>query len=270
MFEISQKDFAILSQFVQKNYGINLSHKKSLIENRLTSTLVHDGYQNFSDYVRHITEEHPAQDIDIMLNKLTTNYTYFMRESEHFEYFKSTILPWIVETRRDKTMCIWSAGCSSGEEPYTLSMIIQDFLGNQASLWDTRLLATDISQEVLSKAKAAQYPSEALKGVSEDWKKKYFVKQYGHDSYTVAPRVRSDVIFRTFNLMSPIRFRSNFDVIFCRNVMIYFDGPTRDSLVNRFYNATNPGGYLLIGHSESINKSASSYHYIKPATYRKL
>ena len=123
MFEISQKDFAILSQFVQKNYGINLSHKKSLIENRLTSTLVHDGYQNFSDYVRHITEEHPAQDIDIMLNKLTTNYTYFMRESEHFEYFKSTILPWIVETRRDKTMCIWSAGCSSGEEPYTLSMI---------------------------------------------------------------------------------------------------------------------------------------------------
>ncbi len=137
---------------------------KSLIENRLTSTLVHDGYQNFSDYVHHITEERPAQDIDIMLNKLTTNYTYFMRESEHFEYFKATILPWIVETRRDKTMCIWSAGCSSGEEPYTLSMIIQDFLGNQASLWDTRLLATDISQEVLSKAKAAQYPSEALKG----------------------------------------------------------------------------------------------------------
>lgn len=167
-------------------------------------------------------------------------------------------------------MCIWSAGCSSGEEPYTLSMIIQDFLGNQASLWDTRLLATDISQEVLSKAKTAQYPSEALKGVSEDWKKKYFVKQSGHDSYTVAPRVRSDVIFRTFNLMSPIRFRSNFDVIFCRNVMIYFDGSTRDSLVKRFYNATNPGGYLLIGHSESVNKSASSYHYIKPATYRKL
>lgn len=100
--------------------------------------------------------------------------------------------------------------------------------------------------------------------------KKYFVKQSGHDSYTVAPRVRSDVIFRTFNLMSPIRFRSNFDVIFCRNVMIYFDGSTRDSLVNRFYNATNPGGYLLIGHSESVNKSASSYHYIKPATYRKL
>ena len=266
MFEISQKDFAILSQFVQKNYGINLSHKKSLIENRLTSTLVHDGYQNFSDYVRHITEEHPAQDIDIMLNKLTTNYTYFMRESEHFEYFKSTILPWIVETRRDKTMCIWTAGCSRGAEPHTLPMTIQDVPGTPASLWDTRLLATDISQEVLSKAKAAQYPSEALKGVSEDWKKKYFEKQSGHDSYTVAPRVRSDVIFRTFNLMSPIRFRSNFDVIFCRNVMIYFDGPTRDSLVNRFYNATNPGGYLLIGHSESINKSASSYHYIKPAT----
>ena len=270
MLTINESDFQRLVQFVKKDYGINLSKKKQLITGRLSNTIISMGFNTFQEYVDYLIKNKKPEDLELMLNKLTTNYTYFMRESEHFEYFKATILPWIVETRRDKTMCIWSAGCSSGEEPYTLSMIIQDFLGNQASLWDTRLLATDISQEVLSKAKAAQYPSEALKGVSEDWKKKYFVKQSGHDSYTVAPRVRSDVIFRTFNLMSPIRFRSNFDVIFCRNVMIYFDGPTRDSLVNRFYNATNPGGYLLIGHSESINKSASSYHYIKPATYRKL
>lgn len=269
MLEISEKDFTILSQFIQTNYGINLTHKKSLIENRLAPTLIHDGYQSFTEYVRHITQERPAHDIDVMLNKLTTNYTYFNRESEHFDYFKTVILPWIVKTRKDKTMCIWSAGCSSGEEPYNLSMIIKDFLGKEASQWDTRLLATDISQEVLAKAQAAQYPPEALEEVSESWKQKYFVRQPGQNFYTVAPLIRSNVIFKTFNLMSPIKFRSTFDVIFCRNVMIYFDGPTKDSLINRFYQATNPGGYLMIGHSESINKASCSYQYIKPAIYRK-
>lgn len=167
-------------------------------------------------------------------------------------------------------MSIWSAGCSSGEEPYTISMIMKDFLGSQASQWDTRVLATDISQNVLAAASNAVYPETALANLPSGWKQKYFVKGGNAGQYAVAPAVKTNVLFRTFNLMSPIQFQIKFDVIFCRNVMIYFDQQTKDDLINRFYGATNPGGYLLIGHSESLNKDKALYKYIMPATYHKI
>lgn len=269
MLTITEHDFETLASFVQNHYGINLQKKKSLIENRLYSTVLNAGCKNFSEYVHHIIAGRNPADIEIMLNRLTTNYTYFMRESEHFDYFRDTILPWIVKTRKDRIMSIWSAGCSSGEEPYTISMIIKEFLGARASLWDTRVLATDISQNVLSSAARADYPEEALKEVPSAWKQNYFVKSAVPGRFTVAPAIRANVIFKPFNLMEPIRFRCKFDVIFCRNVMIYFDTPTRDALIRRFYQATNPDGYLLIGHSESLNKANGLYQYLKPATYRK-
>lgn len=270
MYTISDQDFKILTHFIQSNYGINLTQKKALIENRLYSTLTELGCQSFTDYVKCITVDRKPADIELLLNKLTTNYTFFMREAEHFDFFKSTILPWIVSTRKDRTMTIWSAGCSSGEEPYTLSMIIKEYLGASASLWDTRLLATDISQNILSTAMKAVYHESSLKDLPEGWRSKYFVKTGVPGQYSVSPAIKSNVIFRPFNLMDPIKFRSKFDVIFCRNVMIYFDIPTRDALVKRYYDATNPGGYLLIGHSESLNKAVTPYQYLKPATYRKL
>lgn len=270
MYTLTQQDFKNLTCFIKTNYGINLTQKKALIENRLCSTLTELGYQSFADYVRHITVDRKPADIELLLNKLTTNYTYFMRESEHFDFFRSTILPWIVSSRKDKSMTIWSAGCSSGEEPYTISMIIKEYLGSGAALWDTRILATDISQNILSMAMKAEYTESSLKNLPEDWKRKYFVKTGVSGLYSVSPAIKSNVIFRPFNLMDSIRFRSKFDVIFCRNVMIYFDIPTRDALVRRYYDATNPGGYLLIGHSESLNKADTPYQYLKPATYRKL
>lgn len=269
MLTISENDFRILADFVKKHYGINLSQKKTLIENRLYSTVLSLGYHSFSDYVRHITVDRAQADVEAMLNRLTTNYTFFMREPEHFDYFKDTILPWIEGTRKDRSMSVWSAGCSTGEEPYTISMIIKEYLGSRASLWDTRVLATDISQNVLNSAAQAEYPEESLKNLPAGWKQKYFLKTAAPDRYAVSPSIRSNVIFRPFNLMDPIQFRTRFDVIFCRNVMIYFDLPTRDALITRFYEATNPGGYLLIGHSESLNKNDSPYQYLKPATYRR-
>lgn len=269
MYTISEQDFKTLTHFIQTNYGINLSQKKSLIENRLCSTISDLGYTDFSKYIKDITINRNSENIEIMLNKLTTNYTYFMRESDHFDFFKSTILPWIVSTKKDRSMSIWSAGCSSGEEPYTISMIIKEFLGASAASWDTRVLATDISQNILSKAIKAEYPEESLKNLPPGWKQKYFVSTGKSSQYSVSPAIKSNVIFRPFNLMEPIRFRSKFDVIFCRNVMIYFDTPTRDALVRRYFDATNPGGYLLIGHSESLNKTSTPYQYLMPATYRK-
>lgn len=269
MLTLNEKDFMRLATYIHKNFGINLFKKKSLIESRLNSTLETKGYSDFTSYVDYITTTKNSNDIDIMLNKLTTNYTYFMREPAHFDYFKNTILPDLAQKKKNRVMSIWSAGCSSGEEPYTISMIIKECLGAQAASWDTRVLATDISQNVLSTASNAVYPEQSLSNLPPAWKQKYFVKS-SDNQYSVAPAIKSNVIFRTFNLMSPINFKINFDVIFCRNVMIYFDQETKDALVNRFYQATNPGGYLLIGHSESLNKSQTPYKYLMPATYRKV
>jgi len=266
---ILQEDFTKLVNFVQHNFGIDLSRKKQLIESRLSNTLKEKGYSDFSSYVKYITTTKNKNDIDLMLNKLTTNYTYFMREREHFDFFKDTILPYLAETKKtSKILSIWSAGCSSGEEPYTLTMLLKDYFSKQPG-WDTRILATDISQNVLSTAMKGEYAIESIKEVPPHWKTSYFSKTANPSKVCVTKAVKDNVIFRTFNLMDPINFKMKFDVIFCRNVMIYFDQPTKDALVNRFYNATNPGGYLLIGHSESVNRAAVPYKYIMPATYRK-
>ena len=212
-----------------------------------------------------------AQHIFNSGNQLPVNYTYFYREKTHFDYFRDTILPYIVKTKeKNRVMSIWSAGCSSGEEPYTITMLIREFLGAQANAWDTRILATDISHQVLSKAKNGLYEEESLRELPPDWKRKYFIPVKGSPgTYEVSKPLRSNVIYRTFNLMSPIHFKLKFDVIFCRNVMIYFDQDTKEALVKRFYQASNPGAYLLIGHSENLNKERTPYDYIMPATYRK-
>lgn len=270
MLEINQSDFVRLITFVQSNYGIDLSKKKQLIQSRLQSTLQSHGFSNFTQYVDHIIKTKNKTDIETMLNKLTTNYTYFLRESEHFDFFKNTILPYLVSTKKNKSLSIWSAGCSSGEEPYTLSMYIKDYLGPNAASWDTRILATDISTNVLSTAMNGEYDIESLRHLPQNWKKRFFRTSAANpERVTVSDELKKNVIFRPFNLMDPIQFKSKFDVIFCRNVMIYFNQETKEGLINRFYDATNPGGYLLIGHSESINRATSKYSYIMPATYRK-
>ena len=270
MLTINDKDFQRLVTFVHQNYGIDLSKKRQLIIGRLSNTILSMGFSSFEQYIDNLVTNKKPEDLELMLNKLTTNYTFFMREGAHFELFKDTILPYLVETKKDKVLSIWSAACSSGEEPYTISMIIKEFFGAKASAWDTRVLATDISQNALIAAKNAVYDEDSLKELSPGWKSKYFRSTGQPGTYTVAPEIKSNVIFRTFNLMDPIRFRLKFDVIFCRNVMIYSDQPTKEALVKRFYDATNPGGYLLIGHSESLNKATTPYKYLKPATYRKV
>ncbi|MCI8835516.1 MAG: protein-glutamate O-methyltransferase CheR [Ruminococcus sp.] len=270
MLTINDKDFQRLVTFIHQNYGIDLSKKRQLISGRLSNTIISLGFNSFQEYIDYLIKYKKPEDLELMLNKLTTNYTFFMREGAHFELFQDTILPYLEEKKKDKVLSIWSAGCSSGEEPYTISMILKDYFGMKAAQWDTRVLATDISQNALRAAANAVYEEESLKEVSPQWKKKYFKSAGEPGLYTVTPEIRNNVIFRTFNLMDPIKFRLKFDVIFCRNVMIYFDQQTKDALVHRFYNATNDGGYLLIGHSEGLNKATTPYKYLKPATYRKI
>ncbi len=263
---ITDADFTRLVKFVQGNYGIDLSQKKQLITGRLSTSIKQRGYTSFTDFVNQVIQTKDNDLITLLLDKLTTNYTFFMREKEHLDLFCQKIIPDIVQRhQRDKTLAIWSAGCSTGEEPYNITMFLFDYLGAQASQWDTRLLATDISNRAMTAAKKGVY--ELPDTIPPDWKKKYFVPQAG-GQFQVAPKVRDNVIFQPFNLMDPIHFRRKFDVIFCRNVMIYFDQPTKDALVQRFYDATVPGGYLLISKSENLSAN-SPYRRLAPSTFQK-
>lgn len=263
---ISDKDFKRLYQFIQANFGINLSQKQQLISSRLSSTVEARGFTDFGPFVDKLLKERNPQDLELVLNKLTTNYTFFMRENEHFDFFTKVIMPELVRKYQNKkSIAIWSAGCSSGEEPYNLSMFLFDYLGSQASQWDTRILATDISAQALTAARKGTYTLPDT--IPPEWKRKYFTPNKD-GTHTVSQAVRNNVDFRTFNLMGPIQFRRKFDMIFCRNVMIYFDQPTKDALVRRFYDATLPGGYFMISCSENLGANAP-YRRLATAVFQK-
>ena len=264
---ISNEDFHKLVQFIHSQYGIDLIQKRQLVTSRLSSLLSQKGYTEFGPFVSELLRKQDPADLELVLNRLTTNYTFFMREQEHFDFFQNTILPDLIKRhQRDKVLAIWSAGCSSGEEPYNISIYIKEFLGAQANQWDTRVLATDISQKALASAKRGVY--ELPDTLPTAWRKKYFRPVPGGKQFMVAPIIRDNVIFQTFNLMDPIRFRLKFDVIFCRNVMIYFDQPTKDALMRRFYDALVPGGYFMISHSENLSKN-SPFMTVAPSTFQK-
>lgn len=264
---ISNEDFNKLVKFIHTQYGIDLSQKRQLVTSRLSSLLSQKGYTDFGPFVSELLRKQDPADLELVLNRLTTNYTFFMREQEHFDFFQNVILPDLVKRhQKDKVLAIWSAGCSSGEEPYNISIYIKEFLGAQASQWDTRVLATDISQKALASAKRGGY--ELPDTIPPAWKKKYFRPVGDGKQYMVAPIIRDNVIFQTFNLMDPIKFRVKFDVIFCRNVMIYFDQPTKDALMRRFYDALVPGGYFMISHSENLSKN-SPFTTVAPSTFQK-
>jgi len=264
---ISDQDFQRMVKFVRDNYGIDLRQKRQLITSRLGGVVKKRGFNDFRGYVDYLLRDGNEDDINQLLSKLTTNYTYFMRETESFDYFQRVILPQITQRhQRDKILSIWSAGCASGEEPYNVSMYLMDYLGSQAGAWDTRLLASDLSTDALNKAQRGVY--ELPETLPKKWKLDYF-KPHPGGGFEVAPKIRNNVIFRQFNLMDPIRFRRKFDVIFCRNVMIYFDQPTKKALVQRFFEATNPGGYLIISLSENLPPD-TPYKRVATSIFQKI
>lgn len=254
-------------RFMQERYGIDLSQKKQLIISRLSHSLKSRGFSSFRAFLDQLISKQDPEDIHLVLDKLTTNYTYFLREPEHFTFLRQTVLPELeARHQRDHLLSIWSAGCSSGEEPYTISMVLKDYFGPQFAHWDTRVLATDISSQVLAKAKEALYnrPSD----VPDAWLKHYFRQDAASGKYTLTQDILQNVIFRPFNLMDPIRFKLKFDVIFCRNVMIYFNQGTREALVRRFYDTMLPGSYLFISHSESLGQTPL-FQMVSPSVYQR-
>ena len=266
---ITDKEFWQIVNLLKNSYGINLSQKKNLIVGRMQNYLQRSEFSSFSEFYDHVINDKTGDAITFLINKLTTNYTYFLREVEHYEFFKSTVLPYITSTDKNKDMRVWSAGCSSGEEAYTIAMYIDEYFGYKKKGWDTNILATDISERVLSLAAGGVYMTENLEPLKQSWRASYF-NQIDEERSQVTERLRNEIVFRKFNLMERhLPFKKKFHNIWCRNVMIYFDAKTKKELVERFYDATEPGGYLFIGHSESIARGETRYRYLQPAIYRK-
>jgi chemotaxis protein methyltransferase CheR len=268
MINIKQDEFKELTTFLKNNYGINLTHKKNLIEGRLNNVLIEKGFNSFRKYIDYVYSDSTKNELTNLINKLTTNHTFFMREKEHFEYFKNKALPYFKDRVKDKDLRIWSAGCSSGEEAYTLAMIMGDYFAEEKSLWDKKILATDISVNVLQLARSGIYSGECLREIPINWRLKYF-NNIDNDNYKIDSKLKDEVIFRVFNLMDQFPFKRKFHVIFCRNVMIYFDQETKEKLIRKFYDMTEVGGYLFIGLSESLAKTEVPYEYVMPSVYRK-
>lgn len=270
MINISDKEYKILTDYIYNNYGIKLGdQKRTLVVSRLQNVLQQKNFNSFSEYYDYIISDKTGEAVVTLMDKITTNHTYFLREPNHFYYFRDNVLPCLARTVKNKDLRIWSAGCSSGEEAYTLAMIIQDYFGTDKPLWDTRVLATDISSTVLETAKRGEYASKGIEAFPLYWRTNYF-KKVDNEKSVVSDKIKNEVIFRSFNLMnSNFPFKKKFHVIFCRNVMIYFDAQTKKELVGRFYDFMEPGGFLFIGHSESLNREETRFKYVIPAVYRK-
>lgn len=269
MLSLTNEEFNTLTHYMKSTFGINLEKKRTLIEGRLTNFVLERGFSNFTEYLEMLFGENNDNEITKLVNYLTTNYSYFMREWDHFEFFKSKVLPELKQTSRDHDLRIWSAGCSTGEEPYTIAMLLSDFFGAETGAWDRKVLATDISMKALEKARAGIYTDDQLDKIPQEWRSRYF-RSLGMGNWEVKPALRGEVIFRTFNLMEEtFPFQRQFHVIFCRNVMIYFDKETKANLIRKFYKLTEPGGYLFVGQSESINRDETGWQYVMPSVFRK-
>ncbi len=268
--ELTDREFDKFRALIYEHSGINLSpQKKDLLRARLGKRMRRLGVATFAEYLKILGEDASGREIVHLIDAVSTNVTYFFREAAHFEFLKRQVLPALVNGCRSgkiKRVRFWSAGCSTGEEPYSLVMTIEPFLGPDR-LWDFKLLATDISTRALAQAKSGVYPLNSVKGLTPHQLSAYFDRV--GDTVVVKPELRRLITFARVNLQQSYPFSGPFDVIFCRNVMIYFDQATQQRLVNRFWDYLKPGGYLFIGHSENLSMIRHRFQYVCPAVYRK-
>jgi len=268
MIYITDEEFNLIANYFKTAFGVNLTNKKPLVEGRLGNYIEQLGYTNYKDYFEFAKNDKTQDAMSGLISKLTTNHTYFLRESEHFVFFKDKILPWVDKKLNSRDLRVWSAGCSSGQEPYTLAMITQDYLGDAASNWNSNLLASDISTKALTAAKEGVYFADELAEIPKPWLNKYFTP-VDESRFAVSERIRKEVAYRNFNLLSPFNFKKPFHAIFCRNVMIYFDTQTKNDIIDKFYDSLLPGGFFLIGHSESLASCTHRFKYVMPSVYQK-
>lgn len=267
--ELSDAQFNKISQLTYEMCGINLrAGKEGLVKSRLSKRLRALGLSSFDRYLEYVRKDSSGKELITLIDSLTTNKTSFFREEQHFEFLRSQILPSYRE--EGHRMRIWSAGCSSGEEPYSIAILLREEWP-AVDRCDVRILATDISTRVLGLAHEAVYEEETVKEINPALLKKHFkcMRESPPRAYHVNDDVRRMVRLARLNLMDAWPMRGPFHVIFCRNVMIYFDKQTQMELVRKFWEMLAPGGYLFVGHSESLTASSYRFRYVRPATYLK-
>lgn len=271
---LSAADFKRLSEFIYQELGIKMpGAKKTMLEGRLQKRLRVLGFGSFRDYCDYLfSPQGSGSELIQMIDLVTTNKTDFFREPEHFDYLRQKVLPEWERKHPGKKLAVWSAGCSTGEEPYTLAMVLAEYAENCAGP-DFQILATDISTRVLEKAKMAVYGEERVAPVPLLLKKKYLLRSKDKNSQLVriVPELREKVRLRRLNFMDgDFGMREKLDIIFCRNVIIYFDRQTQEKLLNRFYAHMAPGGYIFMGHSETLSGLDVPLTMVHPTVYRKL
>jgi chemotaxis protein methyltransferase CheR len=250
---------------VQKACGINLHDgKRQLVIARLTKRIRSLGLGSFKEYLDFIEYDNSLNEFSEMINALTTNKTEFFRDAHHFDYIRAEILPKI----RSNKVRVWSAGCSTGEEPYSLAVTLKEYY--RESDTDIRILATDISSDVLESAKEGIFEKKKVRHISPLVREKYFTYHRSPESfYKVKPDIKTNITFARLNLMDAWPMKGPFDIIFCRNVMIYFNKTIQARLINRFWRYLGKDGYLFIGHAESLIGLDHIIKYVKPAVYMK-
>lgn len=264
-YQLLDSEFSLFQDLLYRKAGISLSPaKKALVCGRLAKRIKHHQLDSYSDYFRLLTAGREPQELQIAVDLLTTNETYFFREPKHFEFLRSRILP---ARRPGSAFRVWSAACSSGEEPYSIAMLLADCLGN--SPWE--IVASDISTRILERARSAQYALERADHIPEPYLRAHCLKGIGRQegTFMIDRQLRGKVSFMQVNLNEQLPRLGEFDVVFLRNVMIYFDMETKRKVVQRLMAAIKPGGHLLIGHSESLNGVNEVLQQVAPSVYRR-
>jgi len=261
---LSPREFEQIRTLAHRTFGLDLkAGKEELVSARLRKLVRSGGFRSFQEYYQHIVEDSTGKALAGMIDALATNHTAFLREPDHFQFFREQIVPRLAE--RD-VVEVWSAACSTGEEIWTLACLLNEALPSRRF----RITATDISHKALRFASAATYPKDRCRDVPAAWLSRYFVAEgRPAQSYHVAPAIRSQVQFQRINLVERLPWPHQYPVIFCRNVMIYFDRATQERVVQQLSEHLEPGGYLFVGHAESLTRVSHGLDYVQPAIYRK-
>lgn len=269
-FNFSENDFKRVQKIVYDFAGIDLNDsKKNLVYNRLSKRirfLEQASFNEYLDYVEKIGEDEFVH----LINAITTNLTFFFRENHHFEYLANEVIPALLKKNAaSKKIRIWSAGCSTGEEPYSIAIVLKETV---PAGWDAKVFATDLDTNVINTGSTGVYPIDRLKGVSEERKKRWFMKGSGSQTgfAKVKPELQGIIDFSQVNLMDSWPFKEGIDVIFCRNVVIYFDKPTQTKLFGRYADLLQNDGHLFIGHSESLYKVSDRFNLLGQTIYQKI
>ena len=266
--ELKPRDFALVRDLAYQKFGLDLRQgKERLVSSRLGKHIRAGGFSSFDEYFRHVSSDSTGEALIAMIDSLTTNHTSFLREKQHFVFLTETVLPSYLDRPK---LNIWCAASSTGEEPYSLLLSVSEVLAARRTP-DLRILATDISTRALAIARKATYTAERVADLPVEWLRRYFLRGEGRSQgfYRVKPEWAAKVEFQRVNLMEPFPHPGAYQVIFCRNVMIYFDLKTQEDVVNRLSVCLEHGGYLFVGHAESLTAIRHDLQYVKPAVYRK-